>query len=198
MKLRANWLSTLESLINELIRDKTGMFAEIGETKKTSVQRNTDTLHRLNTSSSFIDDQNHEGATPKGQVFAEIYKENYGDEIRKLWEVATDLQAKYATCKIELVKQQALISGIISREEAATRAAREAASELQFKLDLSRVEIERRDVMIKTLAEDKTKLESIIQEFALNGRQKDSSCDAEHEEIVSLPARVKKGTRKER
>lgn len=201
MKLRANWLSTLESLVNELIRDKTGLFPEIGETKesvKTGVQRNTDTLHCLNTSSSFIDDQNLEEATPKGQVFADIYKENHGDEIRKLWEAAEDLQAKYATCKIELAKQQALISGIISREEAATRATREAASELQLKLDLSRVEIERRDVMIKTLAENKTKLESIFQEFALNERQKGSSRDAEYEEIVSLRARIKKGARKER
>ena len=119
-KLRANWLSTLERLVNELTRDKTGLFAEIGETKesvKTGVQRNVDVLHCLNTPRSFIDDQNREEATPKGQVF-----ENYGDEIRKLWEVAADLQAKYATCKIELAKQQALISGIISREEAETRA----------------------------------------------------------------------------
>ena len=188
IKLRANWLSTLESLINELIRDETGLVAEMNEVKegvKTGVQRNVDMLHFLNTLiSNFIDYQNREEATRKGEVLAESHKENCScrDEIRKLWELATNLQAKYATCKIELEKQQALISGIISREEAATRAAREFASELHLK----HVEIERRDVMIKTLTEDKTKLESIIQEFALmNGK------NVECEEIKALCARAR-------
>ena len=196
MKLRENWIFALESHINKLIRDRTELLAELSETKEAgekSDQWNVDTFHYSNTSSSFTHSEDLAKTTQKDRFFVETHNEKTADEIRKLRELAAELETKYFTCKAEVEKHQALIDALISCEETETG---EAARGLQLKLDESYLDLEERDVMIQALAEDKRRLECIIQEFALNDGQKCDSCNAENEKIRSFCLRPKKGTRK--
>ena len=186
LKLQANWISNFESYLHKLIRDKTALLAELSETKE------SDELRLINRSEDFASLENREETSQKERFFLQTHKEKSGDEVHKLRELAADLQTKYTTCKTELEKQKALIAAAISREEAATRAARESARELQLKLDESQLDIETCDVMVKTLREDKRRLESNIQEFVRNDPQKCDLCAAELKEIRALYAQIRK------
>lgn len=166
-------ISTSESQIGTLLLDKNELSAESKETKKSDVESNLEFGKR------FIDGGNSERSIPSQQFILGTYDEKSTDEIRKLHEVAADLETKHATCKAELENQQNLITTIISREKAVSRAAREAARDLQLQLDESRHEIEKRDVMVKTLAEDKRRLVHNILEFRRNYQQKCDTFDAE-------------------
>ena len=172
MKLR-EVISTPESQIDTLFKDKNELSAESKKTKKSVAESNLEFGKR------FIGGGNRERSIPKQEFNLEAYDEKSTDEIRKLHEVAADLETKYATCKAELENQQNLVTTIISREKAVSRAAREAARDLQLQLDESRQEIEKRDVTMKTLAEDKRSLEHNILEFRRNYQQKCDTFDAE-------------------
>ena len=198
MELRANWISAFENYLNKLIRDKSELLTEISETKedvdgKADLYK-VDTLNYFIAPSSFIDDRNLGEATRIGWVSAQGRNDS-GDEMRKVRELVTDLEIKYATCKTELQKQQALISETISREKGATRATREVAREVQLKLELSHLELKKRDVMIKTLTEDKRKLEKIIQEFARDDQQNCDPLKAQFEKVKTPRPWFSKSTR---
>ena len=176
-------ISTPESQIGTLFQDKNELSAESKETKKSDVESNLGFRQR------FLDGGNRERSIPNQHFILEAYDEKSTDEIRKLHEVAADLETKYATCKTELENQQNLITTIISREKAVSRAAREAARDLQLQLDESRQEIEKRDVMVKTLAEDKRSLEHNILEFRRSYQQKCDTFDAELDAEKTVCAR---------
>ena len=176
-------ISTPESQIGTLFQEKDELSAESKETTKSDVESNLEFGKR------FIGGGNRERSIPNQQFILEAYNEKSTDEIRKLHEVAADLETKYATCKAELENQHNLITTIISREKAVSRAACEAARDLQLQLNESRQEIEKRDVMVKTLAGDKRSLEHNILEFRRNNRQKCDTFDAELDAEKALCAR---------
>lgn len=191
MELRANWISALENYLDKLIRDKTELLIAISEMKEDVGKADQYKFDAVNCSiapSSFIYDRNLGEATRVGR-FSSQGRNDSRDEMRKVRELVADLEAKYATCKTELQKQQALISETISREEAATRATREVVREAQLKPVL------KRDVLIKTLTEDKRKLEWIIQEFAHDGRQNCDPLKAEFEKVKAPRPWLSEGTR---
>ena len=179
-------ICTLESQIDTLIHDKSELSAEMTEAKR-NAKEGDGKCASSRFDKRFVDDGNRENSTPNHHITLDTHREMSTDEIRKLHEVATDLETKYATCKMELEKQQTLITTIISREKADSCAARETARDLQLQLDKSRLEIEKRDVMIKTLAEDK--------EFERNYQQKCEFCDAEFHEERTLSAKPNIGAR---
>ena len=176
-------VSTRESQPDTSFQDKNELLAESKETNKRDVESNLEFGER------FVDGGNCEISIPNQHFILEAYDGNSTNEIRKLQEVAADLETKYATCKAELENQQDLITTIISREKAASRAAREAARDLQLQLDESRQEIEKRDVMMKTLAKDKRSLEHSILEFRPNYQQTCDTFDAELNEKKPLRTR---------
>lgn len=180
-------ITTLESQIDTVIHAKSELSPELREAKKSVKEGDADCASVFD--KHFKDGGNREKSTPNQHFILDTHREMSTDEIRKLHEVATDLETKYATCKTELEKQQTLITTIISREKAASRAARETARDLQLQLDKSRLEIQKRDVMIKTLAEDKRSLEHNIQEFKRNYQQKCDFGGAEFDEERTLSAR---------
>jgi len=181
MKLHEG-ISTPESQIDTvLFQGKNELPAESKEMKKSDIESNW--------GKRFTDGENRERSIPNQQFVLEARGEKSRDEIHKLHEVAADLETKYTTCKAELENQQNLITTVISREKAASRAAREAARYLQLQLDESRQEIEKRDVMVKTLAEDKRSLEHNILEFRRDYQKKCDTFDAEFDEKKTLGAR---------
>ncbi|XP_078384502.1 uncharacterized protein LOC144666936 [Oculina patagonica] len=184
-------ITTLENQIDTLIDGKSELSTELKKGKKSVKEDNADRASVFD--KRFKDGGNHEKSTLNHHFILDTHREMSTDEIRKLHEVATDLETKYATCKTELEKQQTLITTIITREKAASRAVRETARDLQLRLDKSRREIEKRDVMIKTLAEDKRGLEHNIQEFKRNYQQKCDFGDAELDEKRTLSARQRIG-----
>lgn len=192
MKLR-EVISTPESQTDALFQDKNELSDELKETKKSDKENDRECTSRFG--KRFTKGGNRERSTPNHHFILEAHDEKSTDEIRRLHEVAADLETKYGTCKTELENQQNLITTIISREKAASRAARAAARELQLQLDESRQEMEKRDLMMKRLAEDKRSLEQNILEFRRNYQQKCDTCDAELDEENSLGARPRTETR---
>lgn len=182
IKLRED-ISTSKSQIDTLFQDKNELTAVSKETKKSDIGSNLEFRKR------FRDGGNRERSIPNQHFILEACDKKSTSEIRKLHEVAADLETKYATCKTELENQQDLITTIISREKAVSRAAREAARDLQVQLDESRQEIEKLDVMMKTLAKDKRSLEHSILEFRRNYQQKCDAFDAELNETKTLRPR---------
>ena len=81
-KLRASWISALETHIYRLIVDKVGLL------------------------DSFTDVENSDERIEKDLFSFGAPDEKLGDEIREFRELASDLQTKYTTCKTELEKQQ--------------------------------------------------------------------------------------------
>lgn len=185
-------ITTFESQIDSLMRERSELSAELRDAKRSAKQ--SDEMCGL-FGKRFTYGGNREQSTPNYYFTLETHREMSTDEIRKLHEVATDLETKYATCKTELEEQQKLITTIISREKAVCHAARESARELQLQLDQSLLEIEKRDVMLKILAEDKRCLEHNIQELKHNYQQKFDLWDAQLNEERTLSATQREGAR---
>ena len=145
IKLQANRHSHLESFLEESLRDKTALLAELYDTKSNNPGEESDHKYpfyspSINGLEALVSCKSCEQTFQEGRIFLEISREICG-EVRKFRELAADLQTKYTTCKTELEKQRKILSTVLSREEAAIRQAREDARELQLKLKKSHLDI---------------------------------------------------------
>ena len=145
IKLQANRHSHLESFLEESLRDKTALLAELYDTKSSNPGKKSDHKYpfyspSINGLEALVSCKSCEQTFQKGRIFLEISREISG-EVRKFRELAADLQTKYTTCKTELEKQRTILSTLLSREEAAIRQAHEDARELQLKLKKSHLDI---------------------------------------------------------
>ena len=145
IKLQANRHSHLESFLEESLRDKTALLAELYDTKSSNLGEKSDHKYpfyspSINGLEALVSCKSCEQTFQKGRIFLEISREISG-EVRKFRELAADLQTKYTTCKTELEKQRTILSTLLSREEAAIRQAHEDARELQLKLKKSHLDI---------------------------------------------------------
>ena len=145
IKLQANRHSHLESFLEESLRDKTALLAELYDTKSNNPGEKSDHKYpfyspSINGLEALVSCKSCEQTFQEGRIFLEISREICG-EVRKFRELAADLQTKYTTCKTELEKQRKILSTVLSREEAAIRQAREDARELQLKLKKSHLDI---------------------------------------------------------
>ena len=145
IKLQANRHSHLESFLEESLRDKTALLAELYDTKSSNLGEKSDHKYpfyspSINGLEALVSCKSCEQTFQEGRIFLEISGE-ISREVRKIRELAADLQTKYTTCKTELEKQRTILSTLLSREEAAIRQAREDARELQLKLKKSHLNV---------------------------------------------------------